>query len=396
MVLLTTGRRRGRLGSTLHVAVDANVLDAPWGGIPKHVDRIVRRLVEHGDRIDLLVNVPSWKSPIPGALSRPVRLKGRAPWRNIAVPAWTLIHCPDVFWAPETALPRWLPCPTVATVHDLGPLLFPGSKPPRHEQRFRTTLAQSARRATRIICVSETTAASAVQLWHTDTRRIRVIPNGVDEIFSPGDRTASKHAVKRRFGIEGRYVLHVGALEPRKGLDVLIDAAREAPWRLVLAGHLGYRSRQIAEAAKAVGAAILGRVTDAELLDLYRGAHAVAAPALHEGFGIVPLEAMACGTPVVVAGNSGALADIAGPAALRVDERRPEAWRAAITIAAAQRASIAPIGLAHAAKYRWDDVADATRAVFREAALAGRLTPGSSALTRQGRAVADPESETGR
>jgi glycosyltransferase involved in cell wall biosynthesis len=200
-----------------------------------------------------------------------------------------------------------------------------------------------------------------------DPARIVVIPNGVDARFAPGDRDAARAAVARRFGVEGPYVLHVGTLEPRKGLDVLLDAADGAPWALVLAGRLGFDGERLAARARAVGATLLEGLDDDALVDLYRGAQALAAPAIHEGFGIVPLEAMACGTPAVVARDAGALTEVSGDAAVVVGERTPEAWRAGIAQAAAARAELAPRGLALAARYDWADVARRTRAVLAAA-----------------------------
>ena len=142
----------------LHVAVDANVLEASWGGIPKHVHRIATELAAGGDRVDLLVNLRRWESPVPGARAVPVRLKGRPLWRDVAVPAWARRNRPDVLWAPEGVLPRRPGVPSVVTVHDLAPLLFPGSKPPAVERAFRTSHPRSVRAADRVICVSDQTA----------------------------------------------------------------------------------------------------------------------------------------------------------------------------------------------------------------------------------------------
>ena len=142
------------MSDRLHVAVDANVLEAAWGGIPKHLHRVAAELAAAGDRFDLLVNLRHWESPVPGARAVPLRLRGRELWRDLAVPLWARRHRPDVLWAPETILPRRIGVPTVATVHDLAPLIFPGSKPPEVERRFATAIPRSVRSATRVICVS--------------------------------------------------------------------------------------------------------------------------------------------------------------------------------------------------------------------------------------------------
>jgi glycosyltransferase involved in cell wall biosynthesis len=345
------------------------VLEASWGGIPKYLDRIARELVARGDRVELLVNLRRWSTEIPGAHAVPLRLKGRALWRDLRVPAWVLRHRPDVYWAPETLLPRRPGVPAVVTVHDLAPVLFPGTKPPAVERAFRTSVPRSVRAAVRVICVSHATAAEVTRRWDVPPERIRVIPNGVDERFTPGDRAAARERVRGRFGIDGRYVLHVGSLEPRKGLDVLIAAARGAPWRLVLAGAPGFDGERLLAAAERVGAAVLAGTGDDDLVALYRGADALAAPALYEGFGIAPLEAMACGTPAVIATPAGALEEISGPAAIAVPDRVPTAWASAVEEAVARRDELADAGTAHAARFRWSATAAATREVLVEAAV---------------------------
>ena len=355
-------------GAPLHVAVDANVLQATWGGIPKYVHRIVGELAAGGDRVDLLVNRSDWRTPVPGTRAVNLRLRGRPLWRELRLPLWAAGRRPDVLWAPEGVLPRVCPVPGVVTVHDLAPLLFPGSKPPELERSYRTSRRRSARAARRVICVSETTARDVGERWGVARERLAVIPNGVDERFRPGDRDAARAAVRERFGVEGAYVLHVGSLEPRKGLDVLLAAAAGADWTLVLAGSAGYKSEGLLEAAEHAGAVVIAGAADDELVELYRAADAVAAPAIYEGFGIVPLEAMACGTPTVVAANAGALEEVSGAAAIVVAERTPEAWRAGIEQARRRRPELEAAGIAHAARYRWADVATATRAVLADAA----------------------------
>ena len=113
---------------------------------------------------------------------------------------------------------------------------------------------------------------------------------------------------------------------------------------------------------------VLGRVEEDELLALYRAAEVLAVPSLYEGFGLPPLEAMACGTPAVVAADSGGLVEMSGPAAVVAADRRPQTWVAAIAEARERRAELAAAGLQYSAGFRWPAVARATLAVLEEAA----------------------------
>jgi glycosyltransferase involved in cell wall biosynthesis len=135
----------------------------------------------------------------------------------------------------------------------------------------------------------------------------------------------------------------------------------------VLAGSPGYRAGEV------LGDDVvsLGRVEEADLVDLYRAAEVLAAPALYEGFGLPPLEAMACGTPVVVAAGSGGLVEVSGPAAVVAADRRAETWVDAIERARERRDELARGGLEHSAAFRWPAAAEATLRVLRSAASGG-------------------------
>jgi glycosyltransferase involved in cell wall biosynthesis len=361
-------------GGPLRIAIDANVLDGPWGGIPKYLSRIADELVAGGDELHLLANTRRLTRTVAGADEVGVRIKGRPIWREAFLPLWLARARADVLWAPESVLPRFSPVPTVVTIHDLAALRFPGIKPPHHVRSFETEVARSVRRATRTISVSETTAADVERYYGVGSERVRVVHNGVDEVFSPGDREAALAAVEGRWGIAGPFVLHVGSTEPRKGIEVLVQAmalaaSQGAGWQLVLAGSSGFGSQAVESAARAGGAChLLGPVSEEELLDLMRAAGAFAAPALYEGFGIAPLEAMACGTPAVIAAGSGGLEEISGPAAIVVAERTAAAWRDSLETALARPPELIERGLRHAARFRWPAVAAQVRDVLTEAA----------------------------
>jgi glycosyltransferase involved in cell wall biosynthesis len=358
----------------MHVAVDANSLAWGWGGIPKYVDRIVRELAHSpGVRVTLLANTRRPIAAIPGTREVVCRRRGGTLWRNGFVAPWLARERPDVFWAAETLVPWRLPVPAVVTVHDVATLRLPGVKPRAQRLAYRTSTRRGVRAASRVIAVSQATAADAERLLGADPDRIRVVPLGIDAGYTPGDREAARRALAARFGLRAPFVLGVGAIEPRKGLDTLVGAAhvaraRRLPWRVVLAGSPGYRAAELLRDAEAAGVVAVGRVAEEELVDLYRAADVLAAPALYEGFGLPPLEAMACGTPAVVAAGSGGLVEVSGPAAVVVADRRPEAWVDAIEHARGQHAHLARAGLRHSAGYRWPAVAEETLRVLREAA----------------------------
>src|SRR5262245_17939384 len=117
----------------MRIAIDANVLGASWGGIPKHLDRVARNLIEAGDQIDLLANTRRLEHTVPGAHEVGVRVKGTPIWREAFLPLWLARARPDVIWAPDSVLPRVCPVPAVVTIHDLASIRIPGVKSEAHE-----------------------------------------------------------------------------------------------------------------------------------------------------------------------------------------------------------------------------------------------------------------------
>jgi glycosyltransferase involved in cell wall biosynthesis len=256
-----------------------------------------------------------------------------------------LLHCPTYRGPVRSALPL------VVTVHDLGVLRHPRAFNRWSRLYGPRVVPRVLAAARRVIAVSEFTKRELIELLQVPEDKIRVVPNGVDGTFTP-DGPAE----------EGEYVLAVGTLEPRKNLPRLVEATRRSGVELRVVGARGWGGVEVG----GDGVRWLGEVSDSELAQLYRGARCVAYPSLYEGFGIPVLEAMACGAPVVTSRGT-AMEEVADGAAVLVDPNDPAELAAGIDRATAERDVLVARGLERARAFRWDAVAEATVAVYREA-----------------------------
>jgi glycosyltransferase involved in cell wall biosynthesis len=253
-----------------------------------------------------------------------------------------VLHC-TTFRAPVA--PR---APLVITVHDTAVLRHPEAFPRWHRVTGALALRGGVRAADAVVAVSAFTRDELVELLDVPVERIRIVPNGIDAVFSPNGPAA-----------EGDYVLAVGTLEPRKNLAAAIEAARLAGVELRVAGAAGW--------GDIVAHGWVGEPTDAGLAELMRGARCLVYPSLYEGFGLPVLEAMACGTPVVTS-RGGATEEVAGGAAVLVDPESPASIVAGIDEAARRRVELREIGLHRAAMFTWRRAADIVEALWRELA----------------------------
>jgi glycosyltransferase involved in cell wall biosynthesis len=238
--------------------------------------------------------------------------------------------------------------PTVLTVHDLAILRAPEAFPRWHRLYGRVGLRRVLRAADAIVAVSEFSRAETIELAGVPPDRIRVIPHGVDSVFTP----EGAHG-------EGDYVLAVATLEPRKNLGRAVEAAREAGVELRVVGARGWGGIEVD--------GWVGEIPDTELAALYRGAHCVLYPSLYEGFGLPVLEAMACGAPVVTSAAT-AMEEVAGGAAVLVDPLDVEAIAQGVRDALARRDELAAAGLARAREFTWHRTADAVVELWGELA----------------------------
>jgi glycosyltransferase involved in cell wall biosynthesis len=281
----------------------------------------------------------------------------------------------DLFHGPVNALPLAVPCRGVVTIHDLAFLAHPEALGANRRRYLTAITALSARRAAKIIAVSAFTRDEIVARLGIPAAKVAVVHNAVDASFVP--LTAEERArFRAEQGLPERFILCVGTLEPRKNLTGLLDAfARLAPQTdaaLVIVGGQGWMYDDALARVATLGLTgrvrFAGFVSDEELPRWYNAASVFVYPSLYEGFGLPPLEALACGVPTVTSAGT-AMAEVVGDAALLSDPRDPEALAAAIGRAlddAALREALREAGPRRAATFTWAQAAAATRAVYDE------------------------------
>jgi alpha-1,3-rhamnosyl/mannosyltransferase len=262
-----------------------------------------------------------------------------------------------------------------ATLYDMTCWLIPETHLPANLRATTEFTETVARRADGLIAISQNTRNDAVKLLGLRPEKIRVIYPGVaDGFFCATPETAAE--VRRRYGLARSYVLFVGMIEPRKNLDVLLDAYAGLPasvreeFQLVIAGPMGWAKVSTLERLRAPvgGVRYLGYVPEADLPGLTAGAAVFAYPSLYEGFGLPVAQAMATGV-AVVASNSSSLPEIAGDAALLVDPRSVAEVRAALARALQSpelRARLGDNGRRRAQQYCWELCAARSLDFFRE------------------------------
>ncbi len=369
---------------SMRVALMGRSLRGRYTGVVRYTDELVRALA------------PRFKDPLRVYLTRADDGLGDAPIRTVRAPfrtpneyaraLWEQTIVPidlardpvEVYHSPNYILPAALRIPSVVTVHDLA--FFDRSLHRLRSHIYLSVLATFAiRRATRIICVSDYTAGQLVARFPAVSGRVRVIGEGVSPRFRPQPELAIQR-FRRRFGLVDPYVLFVGTIEPRKNIPRLIEAFSTAvaghayPHRLIIAGGTGWMHGPVRAAygASPVRDRIhfAGYLADDELPAALAGADVFAYPSLHEGYGLPPLEAMACGTAVLTS-DATSIPEVVGDAALLVDPLDTVALTDGLTTLLRNRmlrGELAEAGITRARRFSWEEVAGRTIDVYREAA----------------------------
>ena len=270
-------------------------------------------------------------------------------------------------------LPPVVPCRAAVIIHDLSFRAHPEYFPASIALYMTVLVGWAVRRAERVLTISEFTRSEIQRFYPWAAHKTVVVYPGVGPEFTPKGDAAADDAALREYGVELPYILAVGNIHPRKNLSGLLDAyerlsrtQRDVPG-LVWVGVERWGSSQLQERARAAGVRLTGRVAPEHLPALYRRAALMVYPSLYEGFGLPPLEAMACGTPVV-ASRTTSLPEVVGESALTADPSDPADLALAMERALfdeALRAELRARGPLRAAQFNWAGTAQGVLASLR-------------------------------
>jgi glycosyltransferase involved in cell wall biosynthesis len=377
----------------VRIALNAQLLSRAHsyrsGGISRHIYHLLRELSrrpEDGDYEVFAPEAPDTADPLAGGSLRfhatgalTARPPLRIAWEQAVLPVQLARLKPNLLHSLAYASPLVWRGPTVLTIYDLSFLRFADAFKTGNRLYLSAITRVSARRARRVVTISQQSRHDIVHLLGVPPERVVVTYLAAEPRYRPLP-AHEVAAFKAARALPDHFVLYLGTLEPRKNLIGLIEAyARVAKPRppLYVAGATGWRYSAIFEAVVGLGVEedvrFVGFLPEDELPLWYNAAHLFAFPSRYEGFGLPVLEAMACGTPVITS-NAASLPEVAGQAAQMVSPDDRSALAAAmqeVLDSPQRRAAMREAGLQQASRFRWSSTADQTLAAYR-AALADR------------------------
>ena len=371
----------------MRIAIDAHSVGTRLGGNESYAVNLIEALAQIDDVNEYTLYVTTAEA----------RDRFHQRWPNFKVhttlPHTPLIRIPltlstelrkrpvDVLHVQFTA-PPFCPCPAVVSIHDLSFEHLPQTFNRRSRTQLRLTVRHSARRAARILTLSEHTRRDVIETYKIAEESVTAIPLAAPEHFGPVSDDKELQRVRHNYGIDGDYVLSVGSIQPRKNLVRLIKAYALLRGRhqgctfpkLVLVGKRAWlfdeTLRTLEETGSKDSVVLTGYVPESDLPALYSGALCFIYPSYFEGFGLPPLEAMKCGAPVIV-GNATSLPEVVGDAGLKVDPFDISAIAAALDQLindSVLRRQLSSKGLTRAKLFAWRETAKQTLDVYQQVA----------------------------
>jgi len=299
-------------------------------------------------------------------------------WWTIGLPRYIKRRSLDLFHGTNFDIPLWKRCPAILTIHDLSDFLYPETHEARGVWRARRRLPFMARTATQIVTHSESVRREVIEHLQVSREKVIAIPAAARSVFRPlpPDQTIE---TRKRLGVEDEFLLFVGTIEPRKNLIVLLNAYRELlsatelhP-QLVIAGKKGWLTDSLFSSLRELGieerVLFTGYLSDNDLCALYSSCRVFIYPSKYEGFGLPPLEAMACGAPVI-ASSIPSIREVTGESARLVAPAGSDDLAHAIVTLLRdenerQRLSVA--GLKRAQQFSWNHTAQLMLGVYHQA-----------------------------
>ena len=376
-----THRKQHSTDTPIHVAFDASFLALPASGIGTYVRGLTDALIADQESLGLNITLVE---PQPGRILHPGHKLHRFAWDAIGVTPATLKQAgrPDVIHLPQMSAPLIAPAPMVVTIHDVIPLVLDDYRASRAMRTYLTLMAKTSARAKLIIAPSEAAKFDISRVMGIGQDRIIAIPEAADPTLTPDDSGEAKSHVAARWGITGPFLFNIGGFDRRKNLPLTIEAFAAAmpqlpaDSKLVIAGapHSGneliFPPLQPVIDRLGVGDRVVltGRVSDDERRALYQAATGYITASEYEGFGLTPLEAMACGVPAIVA-NRTSLPEVVGDAGLIVEPTEDDLAKAMVSLLTDEhlRATLSHKSLEREATFTWKAAAERTAEVYHRA-----------------------------
>ena len=298
-------------------------------------------------------------------------------WEQTIQPVQLLKEGIDLLHSLAFVQPVFLPCPGIITIYDLSFILFPERFHPLRRLYLRWSTGYSARKTRRIIAISVSTKRDIIKLLGIAERKVDVVPCGVGEDFQPVENQQVLDDFRRKRHLPEQMILFVGTIEPRKNVITLLRGYAllkkkvQLP-RLVIGGPRGWHHQEVFSVAEELDlqedVIFPGYIPQEELPLWYNAADFFVYPSLYEGFGLPPLEAMACGTPVITS-NTSSLPEVVGEAGILVNpdsvEEVAEAMQRVLTDSNL-RAEMRRKGLDRAREFSWQRTAQETVRVYEQ------------------------------
>lgn len=301
-------------------------------------------------------------------------------WEHTRLPRLSVKYKLDVLHCPSYICPlRKLSVPYVVTIHDTIAIDRPQWCKQTNALYFNLFMKAAAKKASRIISVSERSTDDIKRNFNLPCSKIRTIYSGIDNIFRAAKNSARCCEVRANYNLPQRYILYVGNIEPKKNIGTLLRVQKklrekDLPHKLVIVGKRSWAAKaEMRELSREIASGNVvcpGYVDRNDLPYVYRMADVFVFPSLYEGFGFPPLEAMACGTPVI-SSRSGSLAETLSDAAIIVEPHNTEQIVQAIysmITNSSVREKYAQMGLERSSMFNWDSAAEQTLSVYKEVA----------------------------